>query len=103
MTVGDDAWKLGGTLLIPNGKPPFPALVLVHGPGPNDRDESVYSNKIFADLAEGLASRGIAVLRYDKRTKVYAAQMSEMDYTVEQETVEDALRAVALLRRISQK
>jgi uncharacterized protein len=98
VTVGDDAWKLGGTLLIPVGKPPFPAVVLVHGPGPNDRDESIYSNKIFADLAEGLATRGLAVLRYDKRTKIYAAKMSEMDYTVEQETVEDALRAAALLR-----
>ena len=98
VTVGDDAWKLGGTLLIPVGKPPFPAVVLVHGPGPNDRDESIYSNKIFADLAEGLASRGLAVLRYDKRTKIYSAKMSEMDYTVEQETVEDAARAAALLR-----
>jgi pimeloyl-ACP methyl ester carboxylesterase len=98
VTVGDDAWKLGGTLLVPLGKPPFPALVLVHGPGPNDRDESIYSNKIFADLAEGLASRGLAVLRYDKRTKTYSAKMSEMDYTVEQETVEDAARAAILLR-----
>jgi uncharacterized protein len=38
------------------------------------------------------------VLRYDKRTKTYSAKMSEMDYTVEQETVEDAVRAAALLR-----
>jgi dienelactone hydrolase len=98
VTVGGDAWKLGGTLLVPTGKPPFAAVVLVQGPGPSDRDESIYSNKIFADLAEGLASRGIAVLRYDKRTKVYAARMSAMDYTVEQETVEDAVRAADLLR-----
>ena len=99
LTVGDDAWKLGATLLIPAGKPPFPGLVLIHGPGPNDRDETIYGNKVFADLAEGLASRGIAVLRYDKRTKVYAEKMSEMNYTVQQETVEDAVRAAALLRR----
>lgn len=99
LTVGDDQWKLGATLLVPNGKPPFPALVLIHGPGPNDRDETIYANKVFADLAEGLASRGIAVLRYDKRTKTYADKMSEIDYTVQQETVEDALRAAALLRR----
>lgn len=99
VTIGDDEWKLGGTLLIPAGKGPFPALVLVHGPGPNDRDESIFGNKLFADLAEGLASRGIAVLRYDKRTKVYADRMSEMNYTVQQETVEDAIRAAELLRR----
>jgi uncharacterized protein len=102
VTVGDDAWKLGGTLLVPAGKPPFAAVVLVQGPGPSDRDESIYSNKIFADLAEGLASRGVAVLRYDKRTKVYGAAMSEMDYTVQQETVEDAVRAAALLRHQSE-
>jgi dienelactone hydrolase len=98
VTIGDDAWKLGGTLLTPTAKAPFAAVVLVQGPGPSDRDESLYGNKIFADLAEGLASRGVAVLRYDKRTKVYGQQMSEMEYTVEQETVADALRAVALLR-----
>ena len=99
VTLGADEWKLGGTLTIPHSKPPFPAIVLVHGPGPNDRDESIYSNKIFADLAEGLASRGIAVLRYDKRTKTYGAKMSDTEYTVQQETLEDAGRALALLRQ----
>jgi dienelactone hydrolase len=99
VVIDDDAWKLGGTLLIPAGKPPFPGVVLVHGPGPNDRDETIYANKVFADIAEGLASRGIAVLRYDKRTKVYSQQMSEINYTVREETIEDAIRAISLLRR----
>jgi uncharacterized protein len=99
VTIGDDDWKLGGTLLIPTGTPPFAGVVLIHGPGPNDRDESIYSNQVFRDLAEGLASRGIAVLRYDKRTKVYGEKMSEMDFTLQQETVEDAVRAAALMRR----
>jgi dienelactone hydrolase len=99
VTIGDDDWKLGGTLLVPAGKPPFPGVVLVHGPGPNDRDESIYSNQVFRDLAEGLASRGIAVLRYDKRTKVYGERMSEIDFTLQQETVEDAVRAAALMRQ----
>jgi dienelactone hydrolase len=97
--VGDDAWKLPGTLTIPKGDGPFPALVLVHGSGPNDRDESEGGAKIFRDLAEGLASRGIAVLRYEKRTRQYPQQCAaDANFTVNRETVEDAVRAVALLR-----
>ena len=52
VTVGDDVWKLPGTLTMPKGNGPFPALVLVHGSGPNDRDESEGGSKIFRDLAE---------------------------------------------------
>jgi len=99
VTVGADEWKLPATLTVPNGKGPFPALVLVHGSGPNDRDESVGAAKVFRDLAEGLASRGIAVLRYEKRTKVYPNQCAaDPSFTMTKETVEDALRAAALLR-----
>jgi dienelactone hydrolase len=99
LTIGDDKWKLGGTMTTPVGKGRVPGIVLVHGPGPNDRNEAVFATRIFQDLAEGLASRGYAVLRYDKRTKVYGEEMSEVSYTIEDETVEDAVRAAALLRK----
>ncbi len=95
---GDDRWKLPGTLTLPNAEGPFPAVVLVHGSGPHDRDETVGGAKLFRDLAEGLASRGIAVLRYVKRTRQYAT--SEAAPTMTAETVDDALRAVALLRTL---
>jgi dienelactone hydrolase len=99
VTVGKGEWALPGTLLMPVTAGPLPAVVLVHGSGPNDRDESVGANKPFRDLAEGLASRGIAVLRYDKRTKVYGAKMSAMErLTVREETVDDAVAAAELLR-----
>jgi dienelactone hydrolase len=99
VTVGDDEWKLPGTLSVPKGAGPFPAVVLVHGEGPNDRDETVGASKVFKDLAEGLASRGIVVLRYEKRTRVYAGRVHAIKhYTVGDETVEDAVKAAALLR-----
>ena len=99
VTVGEDQWKLPGTLTIPKGKGPWPAVVLVHGSGPNDRDEAVGGVRVFRDLAEGLSSRGIAVLRYDKRTKVHPHECaSDPDFTMTRETVDDAVRAAALLR-----
>jgi dienelactone hydrolase len=99
VTVGSGEWALPGTLTLPMGPGPFPAVLLIHGSGPNDRDETVESNKPFRDLALGLASRGIAVLRYDKRTRKYAGKIASVaGFTVQQETVEDALIALALLR-----
>jgi dienelactone hydrolase len=99
VTVGSGEWALPGTLTLPVGPGPFPAVVLIHGSGPNDRDETVDSNKPFRDLALGLASRGIAVLRYEKRTRKYSGKIAEVKgFTVQQETVEDALIALALLR-----
>uniref|UniRef100_Q01ZM5 Serine aminopeptidase S33 domain-containing protein n=1 Tax=Solibacter usitatus (strain Ellin6076) TaxID=234267 RepID=Q01ZM5_SOLUE len=101
VTVGEGEWKLPGTLTLPNGAGPFPAAVLVHGSGPNDRDETVGGAKVFKDLAEGLASRGIAVLRFEKRTRQYGARVAAVkEFSVEQETVEDAVKAAALLRTL---
>jgi len=100
VTVGTSDWPLPGTLTMPVGAGPFPAVVLVHGSGPNDRDETLGPNKMFKDLALGLASRGIAVLRYEKRTKQYGARMATIDrFTVKDETIDDALAAVAALRQ----
>ncbi len=100
VTVGSGEWALPGTLTLPVGDGPFPVVVLVHGSGPNDRDETIGPNKPFRDLAWGLASQGVAVLRYEKRTKQYAAQMAAIKntITVKVETIDDALAAVALLR-----
>lgn len=68
VTVGSSP-SLPGTISVPKGAGPFPAVVLVHGSGPNDRDESVGGVKPFKDLAWGLASNGIVVLRYVKRSR----------------------------------
>jgi len=93
-------WELPGTLTLPVGKGPFPAVVLVHGSGPNDRDETVGPNKPFRDLAWGLATQGVAALRYDKRSKVHAGKMAALEsMTVNDEVIADAVAAVRLLRQ----
>jgi dienelactone hydrolase len=91
-------YKLPATLTLPKGAGPFAAVVLVHGSGPHDRDETMGPNKLFKDLAGGLATRGVAVLRYDKRTAKYPAEFkADRRYTVEEEVIADARAAVALL------
>lgn len=97
--VGEPA--LPGTLTWPlNASTPLPAVVLVHGSGPNDRDETIGQTKLFRDLAWALAQQGIAVLRYDKRTLVYgntytADQLKA--FTVQEESITDAIAAARLL------
>jgi dienelactone hydrolase len=99
VTIGEDPWKLPGTLTLPNAGGRAAAVVLVHDVGQLDRDETIGGNKIFRDLAEGLATRGIAVLRYEKRTHQYAAQMAGLHgMTVDDETVDDAAAGAAFLR-----
>jgi dienelactone hydrolase len=102
--VGTGQLTLPGTLTLPKGQGPFPAVVLVHGSGPQDRDETIGPSKPFRDLAHGLASRGIAVLRYEKRTKAFPIQMAAIinTLTVKEETIDDALAAAVLLRENSQ-
>lgn len=99
LTVGEGEWALPATLTLPRGVAKAPAVVLVHGSGPNDRDESVGANKPFRDLALGLGARGIATLRYEKRTKVHGPKLAaDLSLTVNEETVHDAVLAVAKLR-----
>jgi len=99
--VGHGEWRLPGTLTLPTTGGPWPAVVLVHGSGPNDRNETIGANKPFRDLAWGLATKGIAVLRYEKRTKEYADKFKAVgvgQLTVQEEIIEDALSAVTQLR-----
>jgi dienelactone hydrolase len=95
VTIGSGEWALPGTLTLPAGTDRSPLVVLVAGSGPNDRDETIGATKPFKDLAVGLASRGIAVLRYDKRPHVYGARMAGLTrFTVREAVVDDVVEAV---------
>jgi dienelactone hydrolase len=107
-TVGKGEWRLPATLTLPsNGAGPWPAVVLVHGSGPNDRDETIGGLKPFRDLAWGLASKGIAVLRYEKRTKEYGAKFGSLMVSgklanpLKEEVIDDAVSAVSQLREMA--
>src|SRR5579863_98784 len=66
--VSSDGTKLAGTLTIPDAGPArMPAVLLVHGSGPTDRDETIGPNPIFLQLSNALSNHGYIVLRYDKR------------------------------------
>jgi len=102
ITLGQNTpYPLKGILTLPDGDGPFPGLVLVHGSGASNMDEKVGKLTPFRDLAQGLAQRGIASVRYDKRSFAHGLKMAgdkSGPITVWEETIEDALLAAALLR-----
>ena len=101
ITVGANGdWPLPGTLTLPDDDGPFPVVILVHGSGPNDRNETIGPNQPFHDLAWGLATQGIATLRYDKRSLIYGAEMvKDAKLTVQEEVIDDVLAAITLLQQ----
>jgi uncharacterized protein len=101
LTLVNGEYELPGTLTMPKGDGPFPAVVLVQGSGPHDQDEAIGPNKGFKDLAMGLASKGIAVYRYIKRTAKYEEKSADdpVKLTVEDEVISDARTAVALVAK----
>src|SRR5690606_556479 len=63
----EDGINLAGTLTLPKGNGKFPAVVLVSGSGPQDRNEEIRGHKPFLVLSDYFTTHGYAVLRYDKR------------------------------------
>ena len=99
VTFGSEEYPISGSLTLPEGSGPFPAVILVHGSGPSDRNEQIGPNLPFMDLASQLSEQGIAVLRYDKRTYLYGQEMAQLDnMTVQDETIDDVVAAVEFLK-----
>jgi dienelactone hydrolase len=95
LTFPSGKLNIPATLCLPaGGSDQVPAVVLVHGSGPHDRDETIGPNKPFRDLAHGLAGAGISTLRYDKRTFVFRHQIDPKTISLEEEVLEDALAAL---------
>jgi pimeloyl-ACP methyl ester carboxylesterase len=92
--------QLAGTLSLPNGEGPFPAVVLISGTGHNTRDEDVWGHKVFLVLADALTRKGFAVLRYDKRG--VGGSSGDYDAATTADFASDAEAAVAWLKTQSQ-
>jgi dienelactone hydrolase len=100
VTFGTAPFSIQGTVTYPKSATrPSPALLLVAGSGPQDRDETIGPNRPFRDIAEGLSARGVIVLRYDKRTYAHPDEyMRLQDANVDKEVVDDAVEALSHLR-----
>ncbi len=99
VTLGTGPLAVPGTLSRPRQPGPWPAVVLLPGSGPSDRDGTIIATKPLKDLAWGLASRGVAVLRFDKVTLAHPEEFRQLrGYTVNDEYLPAAVAAVELLR-----
>jgi dienelactone hydrolase len=100
VVVGAEDWALPGILTRPAAGPARASVVLVHGSGPHDADQTIFGNKPFRDLAHGLARHGIASLRYVKRSREHGARLAAQadTLTVREEVIDDAVAAVAFLQ-----
>jgi dienelactone hydrolase len=101
VTVGSGPLAVTGTLSLPRRPGPSPAVVLLSGGGPFDRDMTMGRNKLGKDLAWGLASLGVAVLRFDKVTHAHRGRVAKIHgFTPADEYVPHAVAAVRLLRQL---
>ncbi|GEM_PF-4551290 len=96
--LGAEPNLLPGKFTVPRGRPPYPAVIFIHDGGPWSEDETRGLNLLFKDLAWGLASRGIAGMRYQKRTYAYPGQLSPDSVTLENETIDDVYGTIEWMK-----
>jgi fermentation-respiration switch protein FrsA (DUF1100 family) len=88
--------KFAATLTLPKGKGPFPAVLLITGSGPQDRDEAIFGHRPFLVLADHLTRKGIAVLRADDRG--VGGSTGNVHQATTADFADDALAGVAFLK-----
>ncbi|HEY6829080.1 MAG TPA: CocE/NonD family hydrolase [Gemmatimonadaceae bacterium] len=91
--------RLAGTVILPRGAGPFPAVVFITGSGAQDRDETILGHHPFLVIADFLARHGIASLRYDDRG--YARSTGNFDAATSADFADDAEAAVRFLQGVS--
>lgn len=95
ISIKFEGGQMAGIFTSPKNSTSFPVVVMIHGSGPSDMDETVGPNKPFKDLAAGLAAKGIGSIRYVKRSMVFPRAFNTA-FTVKEEVIDDALSAVKL-------
>ncbi|MGH2441545.1 MAG: alpha/beta hydrolase family protein [Chloroflexota bacterium] len=99
VTLGSGSLAVPGSLSLPREPGPLPALLILGGSGPTDREGTIGPSKPLKDLAWGLASRGVAALRFDKVSYAHSAQVKENRlFTVADEYIPDALAGIRMLQ-----
>lgn len=103
IVTSEEHLPLGGFLTLPEGVDRPPVVLLVQGSGPSDRNSAIYQNVPFQDIAHGLAEKGIASLRYDKRFFTYPEEVENLGFyvTLENEILEDVDTALEILQNDS--
>lgn len=95
--------RLAGTLTVPTGKGPFPAVVLLTGSGPEDRNETIFGHQPFLVLADYLTRRGMAVLRFDDRgvgkSEGNLATATSADYATDAQAALTYLRTLPTINK----
>ncbi len=87
---------LGGTITIPKGTGPFPAVILISGSGPQDRNETVFGHRPFLVLPDNLTKRGIAVLRVDDRG--VGATQGDLSQSTSEDLADDVRAGIEFLK-----
>jgi dienelactone hydrolase len=92
-------------LTVPIQQKKYPCIIIIGGSGPIDKDATIGPNRIYKDFSWGLANKGIATVRFDKRTKAYFGKMMQEHkngnyYTIEQEYLDDVKE---LVKKVSKK
>lgn len=95
--LGENRTPLNGIICSPKDIDGTPVVIFVHGSGQSDYDETIYNNKPFKDIAEGLAANGITSLRYNKRYFQHATS-APADITIEDEVLDDVKLAIDFVK-----